>query len=101
MYATITKTGERLLTEALNALGIKDKQTTSEESTPVVINTLPWPRSEIIPIKDDMISTQKSVGKNFVVGKAGGFTSEIIDPEFDLNTLPHAHATCSSPARPD
>jgi hypothetical protein len=66
-----------LLGEALNALGFKDKSTVQEGKVQVAINSLPWPRSEIVPLwASDEISAQKGAEQYAVVStKAFGATA--------------------------
>ncbi|KAF2261900.1 hypothetical protein CC78DRAFT_535273 [Lojkania enalia] len=48
IYAKVFKTGERLLKDALNALGFDDDL--GADSKLVALNTLPWPRTEIVKL---------------------------------------------------
>ena len=48
LYAKVFKTGDKLLKDALSSLGISDK--TSSECNLTAINTLPWPRAEIMKV---------------------------------------------------
>jgi alpha-mannosidase len=52
LYAEIFKTGEKVMLEALHELGFDDD---SKSGEPVVLNTLPWDRTEMVelPIKAD------------------------------------------------
>jgi alpha-mannosidase len=52
LYAEVFKTGEKVLLEALHELGFDDDSKTGE---PVVLNTLPWDRTEMVqlPIKSE------------------------------------------------
>ena len=77
IYESVFETGQRLLTEALNALGFKDEHTRQDEKVPVVINTLPWPRSGLVTVPDQTVSLQSSPGKHYAVVKAGDLA---IDP---------------------
>jgi hypothetical protein len=64
----------------LNALGFKDKLTRQEEKVQIAINTLPWPRSEIVSLPaDEEISAQKSGDKKFAIVSTDAFGSSTID----------------------
>jgi hypothetical protein len=84
----VFNTGERLLTEALNALGVKNKLTRQDEKVQIAINTLPWPRSEIVALSpDEGIGAQKGT-KQFAIVQTGPFCSSVIDPvQVQLNTV--------------
>ncbi|KAK7729560.1 Glycoside hydrolase, 38 vacuolar alpha mannosidase [Botryosphaeria dothidea] len=50
LYEKVFQTGEKLLSDALNALGFDDKS--NPNSKLVALNTLPWARSEIAKLPD-------------------------------------------------
>ncbi|KAJ5161196.1 hypothetical protein N7492_006588 [Penicillium capsulatum] len=51
LYAEIFKTGEKLRKQALGALGV-DRDSDKGGKQLVALNTLPWPRSEVVRISD-------------------------------------------------
>lgn len=57
LYAEVFKTGAKLRREALTALGIKNG---ANSTSLVVLNTLPWDRSEVVRIPDTITATKKS-----------------------------------------
>ena len=73
--------GQHLLSKALSALGVKDKQTKHKEPVQIGINTLPWPRSEIVSIPtDEGIGAQNGTGKQFAIIQADAYGASTIDP---------------------
>jgi hypothetical protein len=73
--------GQHLLSDALGALGIKDKHTKQEEPVQIGINTLPWPRSEIVSIPtDEGIGAQSGNGKQFAIIQANAYGASTLDP---------------------
>ncbi|RDL36852.1 Alpha-mannosidase [Venustampulla echinocandica] len=52
LYAEVFKTGERILKELQNVLGVHDVSGPGVKGTLVALNTLPWHRREIVPIGD-------------------------------------------------
>ena len=77
-------------------MGVKDKLTHQEEKVKVAINTLPWPRSEIISIPaDEILGAQKDDKKQFAVVSAEAFASKVLDPPtIQLQTVGKgAHST--------
>jgi hypothetical protein len=68
-----------LLSEALNALGVKDKHTRKEEEVQVAINTLPWPRSEIIAISEgEGLGAQSGPGQLYALVETDAFSSSVL-----------------------
>lgn len=58
----------------MNALGIKDKNSPQEGKVQVAINTLPWPRSEIVSFKTgEGIGAQKEGTEQFAIAQTGAF----------------------------
>ncbi|KAF1989593.1 glycoside hydrolase family 38 protein [Aulographum hederae CBS 113979] len=49
LYEKVAKTGGKLILDALEALGFSDSPL-APDFTPVALNTLPWDRSEIVPV---------------------------------------------------
>lgn len=73
-------TGQQLLSEALNALGFKDK-VNHQEKLQVAINTLPWPRSEIVPLStSDELGARKDGGQRYAVVSTEAFGASTLDP---------------------
>jgi hypothetical protein len=72
--------GQHLLSEALSALGVKDKHTKREEPLQIGINPLPWPRSEIVSIPtDEGIGAQSGNGKQFAIIQADAYGASTLD----------------------
>lgn len=70
-----------MLSEALNALGFKDKTTLRNEKVQVAINTLPWPRSEIVSLSTgEGIGAQKNGEKQYAVVTTEACGSSTLDP---------------------
>jgi len=59
LYAKVFKTGEKVMKEALSTLGF------SKHGVTTAINTLPWPRAEIMKLPDDL----ESKGPEYVLIK--------------------------------
>jgi hypothetical protein len=75
----VFKTGQRLLSEALSALGFKDEHTRTMEKIPVVMNTLPWPRSAVVPVSTDSdVAIQHSKDKQYALVRAGALATDPI-----------------------
>ncbi|EAW09413.1 alpha-mannosidase [Aspergillus clavatus NRRL 1] len=75
LYAQIFKTGERAKQQALKALGFSDNRATERL---VAINTLPWPRSEIVRVPDEFVA---SMGSKYVLasGRTGLLQCQVLD----------------------
>ena len=82
----------------MNALGVKDEQTRKEEQIPVVVNTLPWPRSSVVPLPfDNQVSAQRSNGKKYAVVQADAFATEsVVSADDQIKVLGNYRATSSS-----
>jgi alpha-mannosidase len=82
LYAEIFKTGEKVIAEALHELGFDDK---SRVGSPVVLNTLPWERTEMVqlPIESEKpkyaiaSSSNMGVGDVTLLHAAGGKPASI------------------------
>lgn len=61
-------------------MGFKDKITLQEEKVQVAINTLPWPRSEIVSLSGKEIGPQKNGRKQYAVVSTDAFGSTTLDP---------------------
>jgi hypothetical protein len=69
-----------LVSEALSALGVKDSST-KDEKVQVAINTLPWPRSEIVTLKHgDGEGAQKAGNKQFAIAATDAYGTTALDP---------------------
>ncbi|RHZ71514.1 hypothetical protein CDV55_107768 [Aspergillus turcosus] len=75
VYAQIFKTGERARQQALEALGFSND---SKDKSLVAINTLPWPRSEIVRIPDEFAAL---AGSRYALasGDSGLIQCQILD----------------------
>lgn len=73
MYAEVFSTAAKLKKEALNVLGFAQEGSTTDRL--VAINTLPWPRSEVVRI-DQAKSTSASPQYALVKGGHGVVTAE-------------------------
>jgi hypothetical protein len=82
-------TGRKLVSEALNALGVKDAATYQNGNVQVAINTLPWPRSEIITMKKgEGLGAQKSGTKQYAIACAEAYGATVLDPiEFQVQMV--------------
>jgi len=90
IYTQVFAKGEHLLSEALAALGLKDKRTRIEEKVQVAINTLPWARSEVISIPTEHgIGAQGSGDANqFAIVETSAFgTSLFSSTDVQLNIV--------------
>lgn len=75
LYAQIFETGERARNQALEALGFPND---SKDKSLVAINTLPWPRSEIVRIPDEFAAL---TGSQYALasGDSGLIQCQILD----------------------
>jgi alpha-mannosidase len=80
IYSKVFSTGQKLLSDTLNALGFKDTTTRQEEKVQVAINTLAWPRSEIVPLSTDELGDQKEGDKKYAVVSTESFGITTLDP---------------------
>ena len=68
------------MSEALNALGVKDSST-KDEQVQIAINTLPWSRSEIVTLKhSDGEGAQKAGNKQFAIASTGAYGTTVLEP---------------------
>ena len=83
------------MSEALKALGVKDKHTRSAEQFPVIVNTLPWPRSAIVPVSEDKsICAQNTNERKYAAVKAGALATDVIESVNEqMSALCHGKAT--------
>ncbi|KAH8694121.1 alpha-mannosidase [Talaromyces proteolyticus] len=75
IYAEVFSTGYKLKKEALQTLGFGDNQPKKEL---VAINTMPWPRSEIVKIPD-VSSSSNSSSYALVSGDTGVINAQILN----------------------
>ena len=74
-------TGEKLVSEALNALGVKDSATRKNEKLPVAINTLPWPRSEVVALNQgEGLGAQEAGNKQYAIASTNAYGTTVLDP---------------------
>ncbi|MCJ1306541.1 Glycoside hydrolase, 38 vacuolar alpha mannosidase [Agyrium rufum] len=55
LYAEVFATGQKVLKEAMSAVGLAKHEKNSE---PIALNTLPWPRAEIVKVSDQAGSSK-------------------------------------------
>ncbi|KAK9476775.1 glycosyl hydrolases family 38 N-terminal domain-containing protein [Lipomyces japonicus] len=76
LYAEVAEKGKKLVEEAVNSLGLSDHATAGSEV--VAINTLPWPRQELVAVSTNEITNNKSFvqvtsdNKKYVVLESSG-----------------------------
>ncbi|KAI9748942.1 MAG: Glycoside hydrolase, 38 vacuolar alpha mannosidase [Candelina submexicana] len=87
LYHKLFKTGERLLQEALAALGFLKFD--SGHGTPVAINTLAWQRSELVKMPASAATKERPQYAQ-VGGARGSIGIASVEP---LSWSPHAYAT--------
>jgi len=86
----------------MNALGIKDKPSKEKGYQQVGINTLPWPRAEIVSfLLENGIGAQRTgKGDQLAIVQADAFGVEVVDsPEVQLQMIAGG-ATSISPHSP-
>jgi alpha-mannosidase len=74
VYEEIFSTGRKLREEALGILGFGSKAHSHEDL--VALNTLPWPRSELVAMSSDACPSAKYA---WVEGKTGIITPKLLD----------------------
>lgn len=82
LYAKIFETGYEVRKQALGALGI-DRETHCTNVAPVALNTLPWPRTEIVKIPEGM-SSPKNSGYALFSGSTGLMQPKAVDLTQDM-----------------
>ena len=70
-----------MVSEALNALGVKDSTTHKDEKVQVAINTLPWPRSEVVVLNaGEGLGTQDAGTKQYAIASTNAYGTTVLDP---------------------
>lgn len=74
----------------MDALGIKDKPSKEKGYQQVGINTLPWPRAEIVSFPEEMgVGAQGTgMGGQLAIVQGDAFSAEVVDsPEVQLQMI--------------
>ncbi|KAL1958715.1 hypothetical protein VTO42DRAFT_3834 [Malbranchea cinnamomea] len=78
VYAEVFKTGKKLREEALHALGFGNERTLGNKEQLIAINTLPWPRSEVVRIGPEL-SASATPQYVLVEGNTGVIAPKTLD----------------------
>ena len=80
-------------------MGFKDKTTRQEEKVQVAINTLPWPRSEIVSLQlGEGIGAQNEGSEQFAIVQTNAFGVGTLEPpEIQLQMVGRGATSISLP----
>ena len=88
LYAKVFKIGEKVMKEALSILGFSRHG--ASEGTPIAINTLPWPRAEIVKLPEtskSKISEYALVKGNTGVASVELFSSQSVNSSASIKEI--------------
>jgi hypothetical protein len=81
LYAKVFATGQKLLNQAMNAIGIKEHPAKEKGFQQVGINTLPWPRAEIVSFPKESGTGAQGTGggSQLAIVQADAFSVEGVE----------------------